>query len=145
VRVIARLQQGGGMDVDLEMALFEADRAAGDGAALEGALERARAAYARRPSVTAAGALAWTLHRAGRSDEALPYARESLRLGGRDPQALFRAGAIALAGGAPDEGRALLAAATATTPEFSVRYAPEARRLLAAAGEAAAPAAEGTD
>ena len=27
VRVIARLQEGGGMDVDLEMALFEADRA----------------------------------------------------------------------------------------------------------------------
>lgn len=132
VRVIARLQEGNGMDVDLEMAIFEADRATpGDGAALDGAVERARATYARRPSVTAADALAWTLYRAGRPDEALPYARESLRLGSHDPQVLFHAGAVALAGGAPDEGRALLAAATAVTPEFSVRYAPEARRLLA--------------
>jgi tetratricopeptide (TPR) repeat protein len=135
VRVIARLQQGSGMDVDLEMSVFEADRAgSGDAAALAGAVERARTAYARHPSVTAADALAWTLYRAGQPAAALPYAREALRLGSRDPQVLFHAGAIFLAGGAPDEARPLLRAATAAGPRLPVRYAPEARRLLDAAG-----------
>jgi tetratricopeptide (TPR) repeat protein len=154
VRVIARLQEEGGMDVDMEMALFEADRAAEPSApasrleppppaphpaspspALQDALARARATYQRRPSVSAADTLAWTLYRAGRAAEALPYAREALRLGSRDPHVLFHAGAVALQAGAPDaaereEGRAYLEASLAANPEFSVRYAPEARRLL---------------
>ncbi len=100
VRVIARLQEGGGMDVDLEMALFEADRAPDPSApgVLQDALARARATYQRRPSVGAADALAWTLYRTGNAAEALPYAREALRLGSRDPHILFHAGAVALAG-----------------------------------------------
>ncbi|HEX2324086.1 MAG TPA: tetratricopeptide repeat protein, partial [Chloroflexota bacterium] len=136
VRVIARLQEEGGMDVDLEMALFEADRAPDPSApALNDAVARARATYQRRPSVGAADALAWTLYRSGNAAEALPYAREALRLGSRDPHFLFHAGAVALQAGAPDagvreEGRAYLQASLAANPEFSVRYAPEARRLL---------------
>jgi tetratricopeptide (TPR) repeat protein len=145
VRVIARLQEEGGMDVDLEMALFEADRAsdpsapagrldspppAGSTPALQDALARARATYQRRPSIGAADALAWTLYRSGNAAEALPYAREALRLGSRDPHVLFHAGAVALAVGEREEGRAYLQASLAANPEFSVRYAPEARRLL---------------
>lgn len=129
VRVIAQLQQGNGMDVDLEMALFEADRAK-DAGALAVALERARATYARRPSIHAADVLAWTLYRAGQPLEALPYAREALRLGSKDPHLLYRAGAVAAAAGEPAEARAALEGALRHNPAFSVRYAPEAKRLL---------------
>jgi tetratricopeptide (TPR) repeat protein len=135
VRVIARLQEGGGMDVDLEMAQFEADRApdpssAGPTPALQDALARARVTYERRPSVGAADALAWTLYRTGNAADALPYAREALRLGSRDPHFLFHAGAVALAVGEREEARTYLEASLAANPEFSVRDAPEARRLL---------------
>ncbi len=129
VRVIARLQQGNGMDVDLEMALFEADRATG-AADLSAALQGARATYARRPSIHAADVLAWTLFRAGQPAQALPYAREALRLGSKDSDMLYRAAAIAAAAGEPAEARAALEEALRLNPAFSVRYAPEAKRLL---------------
>ncbi|MGH2350932.1 MAG: tetratricopeptide repeat protein [Chloroflexota bacterium] len=130
VRVIAELQRGNGMDVDLEMALFEADHAT-EPAAMAAALAGAQATYGRRPSVHAADALAWTLYRAGRAAEALPYAREALRLGTQDPLLRFHAGAISAAAGQPAEARGYLEAAVQQNPAFSVRYAPEAQRLLA--------------
>jgi tetratricopeptide (TPR) repeat protein len=129
VRAIAQLQRANGVDLDREMALFEADRA-GDPAVIAAALQTARARYERRPSIHAADVLAWTLHRAGQSDEALPYAREALRLGTRDPVLLFHAGAIAAAAGQPAEARQHLEAALAQNPQFSLRHAPEARRIL---------------
>jgi tetratricopeptide (TPR) repeat protein len=129
VRVITQLQRAAGVDVDLEMALFEADHAA-DAPSLAAALENARAEYARRPSVHAADVLAWTLYRAGQADDALPYAREALRLGSKDPMMLFHAGAIASAAAQPIEAKGYLEAALGQNPQFSVRYAPEAKQLL---------------
>jgi tetratricopeptide (TPR) repeat protein len=129
VRVIARLQRGNGLDVDMEMALFEADHAQ-DQAGLDEALQEARATYERRPSVHAANALAWTLYRAGHPDEALPYAREAVRLPSRDPLLLFHAGAVAAAAGEPAAARGYLETALGLNPAFSVRYGPEAQRLL---------------
>ena len=129
VRVIAQLNRAAGVDVDLEMALFEADHAA-DTAAAAAAVQTARAQYERRPSIHAAGVLAWALYRAGQPAEALPFAREALRLGTRDPVLLYHAGAIAAAAGYPAEARAHLEAALAANPHFHVRYAPEAQRLL---------------
>ena len=41
------------------------------------------------------GAFVRALHRAGRSQEALPYAREALRLGTKDAVALYHAGQYA--------------------------------------------------
>ena len=133
VRVIARLQRAAGVDVDLEMALFEADRAAQahDATALAAAVETARAQYAKRPdNVQAQDTLAWTLHLAGRSDEALPYARAALRLGSADPLMLYHAGAIAAAAGERVEARGYLRAALAHNPHFHPRYAPAAQALL---------------
>lgn len=133
VRVIARLQRAAGVDVDLEMAVFEADRAAQarDAQALAAALETARAQHARRPdNVHAQDALAWTLHLAGRSEEALPYARATLRLDSEDPLMLYHAGAIAAAVGQPAEARAYLQKALAHNPHFHPRHAPAAQKLL---------------
>ena len=95
-----KLLRANGVNTDLEIALFNADHDIN----LKTSLEKARTAYEARPSVTAADALAWTLYRAGRPDEALPYARELLRLGSHDPQVLFHAGAVALAGGGTGRG-----------------------------------------
>jgi tetratricopeptide (TPR) repeat protein len=130
VRAIARLQRANGVDLDLEMALFEADHAQ-DAPALQAAVTQAQVAYARRPSIHAADALAWALYRAGQAENALFHAWEALRLGTRDPTLLFHAGAIAAAAGQLDEARAYLQAALALNPRFSVRYAPEAQRILA--------------
>ena len=59
----------------------------------------AEAAYGETPTVRAADALGWALHRAGREDEGWERAQEALRLGSRDPRFAYHAGAIALARG----------------------------------------------
>jgi len=79
-----RLFQANGVVLDLELAVHSADTGIG----LPRGLEEARNAYRSRPSVFAADALAWQLHAAGRSAEAIRYADEALRLG--TPRASFR-------------------------------------------------------
>ncbi|HXI17927.1 MAG TPA: tetratricopeptide repeat protein [Chloroflexota bacterium] len=135
MRVIAQLQRASGVDVDLDMALFEVDHAP-DAKTLETALTAARSHYERRPSVHAADVLGWALYRANRPAEALPYARESLKLGSKDPVVLYHAGAIAAAAGQDTEARGHLEEALAKNDAFHVRYAPEAKKLLAQLGSA---------
>jgi len=135
-RALARLQQASGTDLDVELALFEADHGTVDDAAVA----RAHSAYARRPSIHAADALAWTLYRAGRPAEAEPYAREALRLGTKDPLKLYHAGMIAHALGRTGQARAWLEQALTLNPQFSILYAAEARRTLDALGIADAVA-----
>ncbi|MBI4260138.1 MAG: tetratricopeptide repeat protein [Actinobacteria bacterium] len=130
VDVQERLAEANGVNTDLELALFHADR----GTDLGSALSRARAEYARRPSVHAADALAWTLHAAGRPEAALPLAREALRLGYRNATFHYHAGVIALAAGRHALARRWLAEALAINPHFHVLHAPVAARLLAELG-----------
>ena len=63
VRAMQQLNASAGMNVDMELALFDADHGS-DAAAT---VRRARAAYAARPGIYAADALAWALYRAGRA------------------------------------------------------------------------------
>ncbi|WP_170317004.1 tetratricopeptide repeat protein [Acrocarpospora corrugata] len=76
------LMRANGVHDDITWAEFEADH--GDPAT---AVEYARAEYARNPNVVAADALAWALHRDGRSRDALPYAKKAAATGWRN--ALF--------------------------------------------------------
>ena len=119
------LLEAGGVVVDLDLALFEADH--GDAAT---ALELAGAAYAATPTVRAADALGWALHRAGRDDEAWARAQEALRLGSREPRFHYHAGAIARARGDEATARRHLEAALRTDAGFSATDVIEARRLL---------------
>ena len=135
MRVIAQLQRASGVDVDLDMALFEVDHAP-DRQTLETALAAARSHYERRPSVHAADVLGWALYRAGQPAEALPYAREALKLGSNDPVVLYHAGAIAAAAGQPAEARGYLERALANNDAFHVRHAAGAQTLLAQLGSA---------
>ena len=125
VRAIQRLNAAAGMNVDMELALFEAEH--GDAAQ---AVTLARAAYAQRPSIYAADALAWALYQHGEPAEAARFSRLALRLGTRDALLHFHAGRIALALGDQAAARAHLETALAINRAFSVRYAPVARALL---------------
>jgi tetratricopeptide (TPR) repeat protein len=120
------LFQAAGVTVDLELALFEADH--GDPVR---ALELAEAAATRTPTVRAADAVAWALHRLGRDRDAGTRADDALRLGSRDPLLRYHAGAIAAALGDAKTARHDLELALATDPGFSATGAAEARRILA--------------
>lgn len=128
VRAMMGLSESAGMNVDLEMALFDAQHGADPAAALA----RAEAAYAARPGVHAADTLAWALLAAGESERALQLSREALGLGGRDAAMHYRAGRIALAAGEQMEGLTLLREALDINPHFSPLHAPQARRILEA-------------
>jgi tetratricopeptide (TPR) repeat protein len=114
-----------GVNVDVELALFDADH----GRPQE-ALRSARAAWAERRSVHAADTLAWALHRNGRSREAAPYARRALALGTQNALFHFHAAMIELRLGHEDRARALLSAAVRTNPYFSIIHSTPARRAL---------------
>ncbi len=120
------LFKAAGVVVDLDLALFDADH--GDP---NEALGYAQAAYDATPTVRAADALGWALHRLGRDREASVRSRETLRLGSRDALFRYHAGAIAAALGDVQGARRDLQLALQTDPGFSATGAAEARRILA--------------
>jgi tetratricopeptide (TPR) repeat protein len=128
-RAEIQLFRAAGVVVDVDLALLEADH--GDP---EMALRYARTAYAATPTVRAADAVAWVLHRLGRDREAAASSKEALRLGSIDPILRYHAGAIEAALGDATNARRDLELALATDPGFSATGAAEARRLLAALG-----------
>lgn len=124
-RAIDQLYRANGVNTDLELALFLADH--GDPAE---AVRRARESYAQRPTTFAADVLAWALYRHGAYAEAQTYAERARHLGAQDALKLFHAGMIAHQLGDAAQARAYLEQALRINPYFSLRYAPEARRVL---------------
>ncbi len=100
VRAQAGLLRAAGVNVDVEIALFEADH--GDTAE---AIRLAERALAAAPSVRSEDALGWALTRAGRPAAGLTHARRALRLGSADPSFLYHAGVAARASGHDALGR----------------------------------------
>jgi tetratricopeptide (TPR) repeat protein len=100
VHVIQQLNAGAGMNVDLELATFDVTH----GTDPRAALAAAQVAYRERPTIYAADALAWALHRSGDDRAAWLYGQEALRLGTRD--AMLHAHAAAIAGSLGDVKRA---------------------------------------
>ena len=88
------LYKANGVDIDLEVAVFKADRK--PAAALGDATRRAVQA---RPSVTGHDAYAWVLHRLGRHREAAAEIAKVVAVGDRDPVFRYHAAAIAAAVG----------------------------------------------
>lgn len=126
VRVVQKLNTATGMDVDLELALFEADH--GDP---QQALVMARSVYSRRPTIFAADALAWALYNNDLLDEAAAYSQQALRLGTRSALFHYHAGMIALAAGERAGARQHLQTALSINPHFSLLHAPQADQALA--------------
>jgi tetratricopeptide (TPR) repeat protein len=124
VRAIERLLAAQGVRGDLELALFHVDRGIG----LKQALERARRARAQRPSIDGDDLLAWALARNGRCEEARIWSKRALRLGTQDAAKLFHRGMIERCLGRDDEARSWFRRALDTNPNFSLLWAPVARR-----------------
>jgi tetratricopeptide (TPR) repeat protein len=120
------LATANGVNVDLELALFDADH--GDP---EGALAAARAEWARRHGVHVADAYAWALYANGRYQRASAFAERALALGTRSALFLFHAGMIRLELGDEVGARRYLSDAVATNPNFSILHAADAARVLA--------------
>jgi tetratricopeptide (TPR) repeat protein len=126
VHAMQQLNASAGVDVDMELSLFDSDHGADPAATAD----RARASYTRRPSIYGADALGWALYHAGDYAEARRYSQEAMRLGTRDALLYYRAGMIAYALNDRATARADLEQALAINPFFSVRYAPTARATL---------------
>lgn len=124
-RAEIQLFKAAGVVVDVDLALLEADH--GDPAK---ALADALAGHEATPTVRAADAVAWALHRLGRDEEARTYADQALRLGSIDPLLRYHSGAIAAALKDRKTARRDLEMALATDPGFSASGAVEARRIL---------------
>jgi tetratricopeptide (TPR) repeat protein len=127
VAVIGRLLATSGVKVDLESAVYRADY----GISPRSTVALARRARAERPSIYGDDALAWALARAGRCSEALPLAHRALRLGTVDPLLYFHLGYAEGCAGDRAAMRLWYGRALSVNPEFSIRWAPVARRALA--------------
>jgi tetratricopeptide (TPR) repeat protein len=125
VRVEERLFAAAGVDVDLELALFDADH--GNPAR---AVREATEEWHRRHSILVADALGWSLYRDGRAAEALRYARFANQLGYRNALLKFHAGMIERATGHTAAAIRDLGLALEYNPHFSILYADTARRTL---------------
>lgn len=127
VRATQQLFMAAKVDVDVELAIFEADH----GSPAE-AVRLARAGYLKRPAaILAQDAYAWALHAAGRDREALPLTRQANRLGYRFPSLRYHRGVIEAAVGSKAVAVRELSAALALNPSFNPLQAPKARALLA--------------
>jgi tetratricopeptide (TPR) repeat protein len=123
-----KLFRANGVNVDLEIALYDADH----GANVREGLDAARAEWSRRKSVFVADALAWSLYANGRYREALRYAQTALHLGTRNASFFFHRGMIERALGMRAAARRDVREAIAINPHFSVRWAPRLHQILEA-------------
>ncbi|WP_433045432.1 hypothetical protein [Dactylosporangium sp. CS-033363] len=120
--------------------LFEANGGTDDLGAASLAMAAGRPAEAvqlslrewdRRQFAEVADAVAWSLHAAGRSAEALPYVQQAEALGRLDPAVAFHHGMIALGTGDRVTARLQLQLALSLNPHFSPVDAPVAASTLA--------------
>jgi tetratricopeptide (TPR) repeat protein len=132
VHVEEQLFRANGVNIDLELALFDA--AHGDPA---GALTAARDEWAKRHSVHVADAYAWALYADGSYARAAVYARRAMSLGYRNALFAFHAGMIQAKLGNRTQARRLLTEALDINPHFSILYTPAAQETLAKLGGAA--------
>ena len=126
VGVIQKLLAVNGVKLDLETAIHRADHRLDPAATIA----LARKARALRPSILGDDTLAWALARGGRCAAALPWSTRALRLGTRDSLLFFHRGTIEQCLGHTASARTWFSRALALNPNFSVRFAPIARRAV---------------
>jgi tetratricopeptide (TPR) repeat protein len=125
-----KLYAANGVDLDQELALFQADHQRD----LAGALAAAQRAIKDRPSVTSADVLAWTQYQTGAYQEALLASRQAHRIGTQDALFFFHTGMIEAKLGMAEQARTDLRMAVSINPHFSVLHASEARTVLTSLG-----------
>lgn len=126
LHVIQKLFEANGVDLDLEIALFNADH----GFDRAGTFDLASKAYTRRPSIYGADVLAWTLYQQGEYQKAQTYSQKALHLGTQDALKLFHAGMISYRLGDREKAQGYLEQALTINPYFSILYQEEAKHTL---------------
>jgi len=127
LHVEEQLFRANGVDMDLELAQFDADH----GVDLPDGLAAARREWGRRQSIAVADALAWALYANGRYHEALGYSNQALHLGTKSALFLFHRGMIEKALGRTAAARGDLGQALGVNPHFSILWSARADRALA--------------
>lgn len=125
VRAEQKLFAANGVNIDLELALFEANH--GDS---KTAVDDAERAYSTQPNVKAADALAWALYRDGRPADAKQYSDLALRLGSPYATFAYHGGMIALANGDTETARSRLTQALHLRGTMSALDARDAQAAL---------------
>jgi len=120
-----RIQRAAGVNLDLELALYDADHGKE-----RKALVQARKAWGERRSVFVEDAYAWALHVNGKDREALAHAIAAARIGTRSALFAFHRGMIEKSLGMVPEARRSLQRALDINPYFSPILAPQAREAL---------------
>lgn len=117
--------QAGTIHRSWALALLDRERNVGQIGAL------AAADTLNRRDVYSLDLLAWALHRAGQSNDALSLARRATRLGSVEPMLRYHAGMIELAAGDPLAARQHLSLALGRRRALSAAQVDEIRRALA--------------
>jgi tetratricopeptide (TPR) repeat protein len=130
LRVEEQLFRSNGVNMDLEIAQYDADH----GVDLAAGLAAAQAEWARRQAINVADALAWELYANGRAAEALPYANRALALGTSNALFFFHRGMIEKALGRTPAARTDLRTALSINPAFSTLWSKTAADTQAALG-----------
>jgi tetratricopeptide (TPR) repeat protein len=116
VRAIGARDRAAGIDPDLELARFEADRAGERDGDPHRAVELAERALRKRPGIETEDTLALALRADGQASEALVHARAAVRLGTRDAVLWYHLAAIEADLGQRAAARRDLAAAAEIDP-----------------------------
>jgi tetratricopeptide (TPR) repeat protein len=127
IRAQQRILRAAGVNLDLELALYDATHGRP-----EQALKAAARAWHARRSVFVEDAYAWALHVNGRDRAALTHARGAARLHTRSALFAYHRGMIEKSLGMRGSAIKSLRRALAINPYFSPLQAPQARRALAA-------------
>ena len=129
VDAIQALAKANGIDVDLELAGFDAERRPGDAT-----VALARKGFATHPSLYGHDVVAWNLFRAGNAKAAKAESLLAIRLGWRDPAVRYHAAEIDLALGDRAGAAEQLRVVASTNPRFSAAHAADVERLGAELG-----------
>jgi len=127
IRFIEQLGDIQATTYDRQLLRFEVDH----GGATDALLARVRTSVDGRPDAAGHDQLAWTLYRLGRSSEAAAEIAAARALGADDARLRFHDGAIRLAMGDVDGGRALLRGAADLGPALDPGERQEVAKLLA--------------
>ena len=126
VRFIEKLGEIGSTVYDRVILRFELDH----GGASQALLAKAQASLAARPDYTGHDTVAWAFYRLGRYDEAASEITAAEANGAGDARLIFHKGAIEVAQGKTDVGRADLQRALALGPAIDPNERAEAKLLL---------------
>jgi tetratricopeptide (TPR) repeat protein len=127
IGAIQKLLRANGVKTDLETALFDVDHARH----LPKALALAKVARRERPAIDGDDVLAWALVRNGQCTSALHYSKRALRLGTRDAAKFFHRGMVERCLGHKADAKTWLRRALSMNPNFSLLWAPVAKRYAA--------------